>query len=138
MIAQNRYAHYSITLLAGLVIAWSVYHTSQLYRVATSPAAQQSNEPGREYADLRSYLKDVRVIGYFTDRNFSSESAQMKYFLSAQYMLAPVILDVNNPRHPLMLIDCQSLILPFDIMQRLHAEMIYINNNGKILAGATP
>jgi len=134
----TRYSFPIIVALALLILAWGAFGTFRMYQTACALPASQTSEPGKAYEDLKPYLYGLESISYFTDRELRPESPQMKYFLSAQYMLAPVLLDVDNPDHELMLIDGQSFVYPFDIMQALNAEMIYINNAGKILARVNP
>ena len=90
-------------------------------------------DPGLKLADLPQYLKDEHVIGYFTDWDFSPESPNTRNFLSAQYQLAPIVLDVDK-KHKINLIDTTSLPVAMRTMEKLQTTPIYLNPYGKLLA----
>jgi hypothetical protein len=96
-------------------------------------AAEPALQPGHEFADLVPYLTHEHTIGYFTDLDFSAESIDTGSFLSAQYRLAPVVLDVNNTHHRLILIDASSRLNAFNLMEKLHATPVYVSPYGKLL-----
>jgi len=90
-------------------------------------------KPGYHFADLRNHLTGVEIAGFLTDKDTSSENNDGK-FLEAQAILAPTVLDLNNPNHPLIVLDCTNMVAAFDILNQLNAEPIYVNSYGKILA----
>ena len=90
-------------------------------------------KPGYEFADLPALLKNERAIGYFTDLDFSAESLDTKNFLAAQYRLAPVVLEVNNLHHRLILIDASNSLAAFNLMENLPGTPFYLNPYGKLL-----
>ena len=99
------------------------------------PIAQKSRIPipGQEFADLAEYLKGVKTAGFLTDKDMSPERNDGQ-FLAAQYTLAPVVLDLNNPDHELVILDCISIPSAFDLMELTHRVPLFINPYGKILA----
>ena len=119
-----------IFLLIASFNASSTYRTYQRLRAHPVLTA----DPGFEFSDLAPFLADQPTIGYFTDLDFSSESLTTKNFLAAQYKLAPVALEVDNSRPPLILIDASSPEAAFKLMKRLGAEPVYLNPYGKLLA----
>jgi hypothetical protein len=90
-------------------------------------------EPGHQFADLREKLENTRSVGFITDKDMSSENNDGQ-FLRAQFMLAPLILDLNNHRHPWLILDCTNTFKAFFIMKEINARLVYINPYGIILA----
>ena len=90
-------------------------------------------EPGIEYIDFKPLLKGIHRVGFLTNKNTSAEHNDGQ-FLKAQYMLAPVVLELRDENQSLLVIDPTSLIPAFDIMQRLNAVPILVNPYGKVLA----
>ncbi len=90
-------------------------------------------EPGREFADFREKLAEVKRVGFLTNKDMSSEGNDGQ-FLAAQYMLAPIILDLDNSSHPFTILDSTGLISSFDTMNKLGLEPAHINEYGKVLA----
>ena len=90
-------------------------------------------EPGYEFADFRNKLSGVKRVGFLTNKDMSSEKNDGQ-FLAAQYILAPIILDLDNTSAQFVIMDSTSLIPSFDFMRKLHIEPIHINEYGKVLA----
>ena len=107
--------------------------TYQEYRMILSGASEPITPPGRAFAELAPFLKNQKTIGYFTDRDFSPESLTTQNFLSAQYELAPVALDVNNKNHPLILVDASVAFTAIRLMEQLQTVPIYSTSDGKLL-----
>lgn len=67
--------------------------------------------PGQAFTPLRSYLKDVPVAGYYTDRyneNFWNSAFASRIYQEAQYALAPTLLDVEDCfSHPYIIFECE-------------------------------
>jgi hypothetical protein len=68
-----------------------------------------SLEPGQNYQFIKDALpKNITQIGYYTDRILTPEKIDTGYLLSAQYALAPIILDLNNTSADYILEDLES------------------------------
>ena len=125
-----------ITCSFLLITAADIFFSYQKYREirADADASKPVLEPGFEFADLKHLLFPSQTIGYFTDLDFSSESINTQNFLSAQYQLAPVVLDVNNQQHSMFLIDASTQWMAFHLAEKMRTEPVYSNPYGKLLA----
>ena len=94
-------------------------------------------KPGGHFADFKSYLLGQPAVGFITDKDISAENNDGK-FLEAQYILAPTRLDLNNPNHAFIILDCTSMLTALDMMNDLNAEPVTVNSYGKILAKRLP
>jgi len=125
-------------IIAFFFLAVSAYHLVTgygQYRQNLAASTQPVVEPGYEFAGLAPFLAQDRRIGYVTDLDISPESPHTRRLLSAQYKLAPVILDVDNPHHRLILIDASESFLAFNLAEKLKAAPVYYNVYGKLLVG---
>ena len=91
------------------------------------------------FADLPALLKadkgtPVPSAGYLTDRDISPMSTETAYFLAAQNVLAPAVIEVNNPALPLLLIDNRAPSLEKISREFPSLHIIYQNSSGVILA----
>ncbi|MDP2652523.1 MAG: hypothetical protein Q8Q08_00655 [Candidatus Omnitrophota bacterium] len=91
-------------------------------------------EPGLEYADLRPFLSKDKRVGYATDRDLSPENNNTYYLLSAQYMLAPVVLEIEDGSQDTVLLDYTHPDGAFEAIWRLGLTPIHDNRYGKLLA----
>ena len=94
-------------------------------------------EPGYEFEDFKDKIKGEKIIGFLTNRDTSAEKNDQE-FLLAQYMLAPVILDLNNPQHKLLILDYTSPIFLGYKLKELSAVRLYDNSFNKVLAVHLP
>ena len=60
---------------------------------------------GYIFLGLEKIFKDVKYVGYYTDKNLD-ESPTAAKFAQAQYILVPTILDLNKTDHEFILFDC--------------------------------
>lgn len=87
---------------------------------------------GEYYAGLEHLLKDVPVIGYYTERNLT-EKLPSAQFAQAQLTLSPVILDPDSLDYEFILLDCTSPRLAFEKIKEMQATPLVINQVGVIL-----
>lgn len=94
-------------------------------------------EPGYQFAHFRDFLKNESQIGYITDRDITPEKNTAE-FLQAQYMLAPIVLDLKNAGHSFFIID--SVDIPFIVytMKRTNARRVVHNEYGQALFKKKP
>jgi len=90
-------------------------------------------EPGHEHLDFKDFLGGAKEIGFLTDKDMSAEKNDGQ-FLKAQYALAPLLLDLNNPNHEFLIIDPTSIFSALEINQDLKADFVHVNGFNKILA----
>ena len=99
-------------------------------------AARQSQRnikyPGYEFGDLKQKLPAVRKAGFLTDKDMSPERNDGQ-FLAAQFIFAPIMLELNNPHHEFIILDYTSLQAALDAMKKDNIHTVYINGHGKIL-----
>src|SRR5882672_2790149 len=62
---------------------------------------------GLKFSGLNDVFTDVRSVGYYTDRDLKKDEAAAQ-FSQAQYVIAPVVLDVNYADQDFILFDCTS------------------------------
>ena len=99
--------------------------------------SQKPIEPGYEFTDLKEKIFLLKRIGFLTNKDMSSERNDGQ-FLAAQYVLAPVVLDLDNPHYPFVILDYTGLIPAFDEMEAIGANPIYVNEYSKVLAKKRP
>ena len=63
-------------------------------------------EPGIQFAEFKTHLKNVREIGFISD-----QSTQDEFFYQAQYYLAPTVLKYDDSHYEFNIID--SINIPF-------------------------
>ncbi len=88
---------------------------------------------GYKFSGLKDILADTQIMGYYTDKDLNQRPAALQ-FAQAQYILAPIILDLNDIGHEYILFDCSEA----EVAQKKIAEsgMIPLRKNqfGIILA----
>ena len=92
-----------------------------------------SLEPGFEFKDLKPMLKNVESVGYLSEKD-QTASGNDGRFLMAQYILAPVVLDLNSPAHEINVLDCSTPDAAISVLKIIQAKPIYMNSFGKIIA----
>ena len=93
--------------------------------------------PGVEFADLKEKLPGQATVGFLTDKDMSPERNDGQ-FLAAQYILAPIVLDLNNDRHTYLIFDCLDPLSVSQMTQKLSATIIATNPYNKTLAVKNP
>ena len=125
-------------VLIFLVTCLNFFSMIRSYNLALFSNNQNKfSEPGYEFLDLKEILSNTAIIGFLTNKNMSSEKNDGQ-FLKAQYILVPTVLDLGNDNYNRVIIDATSLIAAFDIMQKMGAVPVYVNQYEKILAERKP
>ena len=122
-------------LTIALVILNASYCIIYVLRVTQSKLPVY--EPGYQFADFKDKVKGEKIIGYLTDRDSTPEKNDQE-FLLAQYMLAPTILDLNNPDHKLLVLDFMKPMSLALTMRKHNLTHIYDNKFNKVLAVHRP
>ena len=87
---------------------------------------------GFQFMGLEKVFKDVRTVGYYTDKDLDSPLA-IAQFEQAQYMLAPTVLDLNHTEYHWIILDCTSPQVAMETIKRLGLTPLK-TRNGIILA----
>ncbi len=94
--------------------------------------ANRSVEPGFQYFDLKEKLEDYDIVGFLSETTPTPEDNDGR-FMMAQYILAPILLDLNNPAHHINIIDASTPQKAGSILSIIKGKPIYINPFGKII-----
>ena len=124
-----------IIFLICLILA-AAFNLFQAYAQAIAQLADRTTIPlhslGFQFMGLENVFKNIRTIGYYTDKNLEQPLA-IAQFEQAQYMLAPTVLDLNHTQYHWVIFDCTSPQAAMDAIKRLGFTPLKINH-GIILA----
>jgi hypothetical protein len=124
-------------LFIFLASATVLFNTTKLYKEIKKTQATRANIPyvftGVKFTGLKSVLNHAEYIGYYTDKDLDNRQDAAQ-FAQAQYILAPIILDLNNTDHEYILFDCSSLAVTLDKIQELGILPMRRNQFGIVLA----
>jgi hypothetical protein len=87
---------------------------------------------GFQFMGLENVFKDVRTVGYYTDKDLGSPLA-IAQFEQAQYMLAPTVLALNHTEYHWIILDCTTFQVALETVKRLGLTPLK-TRNGIILA----
>ncbi len=65
-------------------------------------------EPGSQFATFKKYLKGQKSIGFLTDKDMSPEHNN-GFFSQTQYILAPIVVNLNNPENQFNILDYSKM-----------------------------
>lgn len=114
--------------LCALLIIFNAYHLTR-----TLTPERPVHFAGIKFSGLENILKQETHVGYITDLSLK-ETAPLAEYEQAQYVLAPAILDVNNPNHRLLIVNCSSDAVATRKLKDIGAQPLTRNNFGVILA----
>jgi len=87
---------------------------------------------GFQFIGLENLFKDVRTVGYYTDKDLDQPLA-IAQFEQAQYMLVPTVLDLNNTQYHWVIFDCTSPQAAMEAIKKFGLTPVKANH-GIILA----
>jgi len=116
-----------------LIMINLIVQSKEIYELKEKRKQKGYHFFGSHYAGLEHYLKEVKIIGYYTDGNLSEKLSSAK-FAQAQLALSPIILDPDNLDHEFIILDCASAKKAVDKMKKIKAVPVVINQAGIILA----
>lgn len=116
-----------------LIIAANLYHLWPAYTSLLLKPPAPTTGPGASFVEFKPYLKNTAAAGFLTDKDMSPERNDGS-FLQAQYALAPVRLELNDPQQEWLVIDPTHILSAMDLTRDLSVEFIRINPDSKILA----
>jgi hypothetical protein len=124
-----------IIFLTFLVLA-AIFDLVTAYGQALAELSDRTSIPlhslGFQFMGLKSVFKDVRTVGYYTDKDLNNTLA-IAQFEQAQYMLAPTVLDLNHTQYHWVIFDCTSPQAALAVIKQLGLTPVKINH-GIILA----
>jgi len=124
-----------ISLFICLILA-AVFNIFQAYAQAIGEILDHTTIPlhslGFQFMGLENVFKDVRTVGYYTDKDLTNSLA-IAQFEQAQYMLAPTVLDLNHTQYHWVIFDCTSPQAALEAIKHLGFTPLKINH-GIILA----
>lgn len=88
---------------------------------------------GRAFTGFEEVLKNSSLAGYYTDKDLR-QTRHSREFAEAQYVLAPVILDLNNVDHPYIIFNCLNEETAWRKIKEIGAIPVKKNSLGIILA----
>jgi len=88
---------------------------------------------GLKFSGLNETLKGQTHVGYYTDKDLDDRVHAMQ-FSQAQYLLAPVVLDLNNLKYEYIFFDCINELTALNIIKENGFIAIKKNAFGIILA----
>ena len=91
---------------------------------------------GDIFAPIRDAAGNAWAIGYLTDRDIKSDAVSMR-FTQAQFSLAPVVLDLNNPAHHYLILDFSTPQQAYAAAVQSKAKPLKISPQGIIFAERT-
>lgn len=89
--------------------------------------------PGIKFSGLTDFLKNERIINYITDLDIK-ETGPLAEYEQAQFILAPIILDLSNEPHKYLIINCSSDNAARTKLKEWQAKALLRNQFGVILA----
>ncbi len=114
--------------LVGIVQSYS--QSLDLYKTRDALLMHKLGEP---FAVFNPALKNVRIIGYFSDKNMDIPLALAQY-QQAQFTLAPTILELNSLNHPIVIFDSTTPQKSIDLMKANGFKPIAATATGAFLA----
>lgn len=88
---------------------------------------------GDHFALLKDILKDTPRIGYYTDKSIEDITVA-SLFGQAQYVLLPVLLELNALDHPFVIFDYKDTDYAIDNVLKLGMIPLMQNSSGTVLA----
>ncbi|MBF0388280.1 MAG: hypothetical protein HQL20_10610 [Candidatus Omnitrophica bacterium] len=118
----------------GLAILWGIVGT---VRELTALQAKRRAQPyafgGEIFAGIKGATGSEKYLGYLTDRDINNDKVAMR-FTQAQFTLAPLILDFNNPNHRLLILDFQDLKQAVALAEKMQLRLLKRSPQGLLFA----
>ncbi len=136
----NLIKHCFIILLSLLFITFTSFLSIRYVKRNAVPVPNLY-EPGYQYIDFVPHLKNVKRLGFLSNKSISAE-AGLDEFQQAQYMLAPAVLDLNNSNYEYNVLDFMTekkdQVYVFYMLQKLNAVKVADNPWGRVLIRRKP
>ena len=89
-------------------------------------------EPGDQFRDFRPHLKGQKSVGYLTSKMQKRDNND-GFFLQAQYYLAPVIVQLNDPDNEYNILDSEDMNYIRFVFANTNSKKITNNSYGQAL-----
>ncbi|MEI6437472.1 MAG: hypothetical protein WCO69_01830 [Candidatus Omnitrophota bacterium] len=123
-----------ILAVISLSFAWGIIGTIRdLSALETKRRVKPYSFGGNIFAGVKGATGEEKYIGYLTDRDINNDKVAMR-FTQAQFTLAPIILDFNNPAHRLLILDFNDLKLARAAAEKMKLRPLKVSPQGIILA----
>jgi hypothetical protein len=123
-----------LSAMTGIFLLSGLFHT---YKDVSAFIRKRKIQPyafmGDQFKELRHTIKNIPRIGYYTDRSFSNIYTEAQ-FTQAQFILAPVILDLHSLEHPFIIFDYENRTTALEKIKNAGMLPILVNRQGIILA----
>ena len=124
-------------LLAGILVVMALINgTESAHKLIKFHKLRQTfpfQFSGFKFSGLNDIFKDVSSIGYLTDGPLTDSNVITEYS-HAQYMLAPVVVQLDSADHEYILLNFSKPGLALAKLKEIQAVPIKINSFGIILA----
>ena len=113
------------------------YESKNFLEDVHSLKEQQEDHFYRLFSPLRPWLHNIFTVGYITCEESSRPMIDvpiMLFYQKAQIILSPTILDFNNTRYPLVILECSNPQRRLDRIQKLgNFKTLYQNHRVVLL-----
>ena len=134
--AFKKYLRPQFLFLLGVLVVLTINATELLVEV-TSIEERKTYIPfyfqGFKFSGLDDVFEGVTYAGYYTDKDLNV-TRHLAQFAQAQYIVAPVILDLNLTNREFILFDCIKEETAFAKIKEIGAVALRKNKFGIILA----
>jgi len=122
-----------LIITALIIVLGSVQTTWELVKVTGLRQQHPFVFGGDAFTGVKDIIQGEKYVSYITDKNLNIDK-NIAEFSQAQFSLAPVILDLNNPNHRFLLINCESKPHAQAVLKYYKAQPLRQSNLGVILA----
>ena len=117
-----------IVLLSGLSQYKAIQKLS--HRRQTIPYQFYSED----YKEIKPFLRGIKTIGYYTDRDLAKNKIASARLAQAQLMLTPTVIDMNHWDYEFIIIECSTPPKALLKIKEFNAKPVLINPKGIVLA----
>jgi hypothetical protein len=122
-----------LIIIALIIALGSVQTVLDLIKVTGLRQQNPFVFAGEAFEGVKDIIQGEKYVSYITDKNLNIDK-NIAEFSQAQFSLVPVILDLNNPNHRFLIINCESKPRAQAVLQYYKARLIRQNNLGVMLA----
>lgn len=141
MFAQIKSISNPSRLFAVIILTAILCGSFELFKDIETTQQARKETPfifqGFLFSGLEKFLPNVHYVGYFSDKDLDDNSDAAR-FAQAQYILAPIVLDLDYQKHEWVIFDCATEQKAFEAMKMLGVSPVKRNQFGIILARRIP
>ena len=133
-LARLKFSQKTVLLLLSLALILNIPDLSkEVERIRLFKTFNPHQNIGYELLGIKSQLKDVATIGYYTDGDIKNENENKNYSV-AQYVLAPTVVEPDNLDYEYVLFVCADENNALRKIREIGAEPLLRGHSGMILA----